>query len=1020
MLAILLENKKLGDKYVKDYFIEKCTDNDFLKGRIESISTISSKSILFNIAHEADQMSIDKTSDNALLSAFVTVFDKMCGYYAKEPSVAKFERELDRDNLFDKFKDEFKKLYGKDWEFGRCRISQCSKEIDQAYNLITNQNHQNLIEKYEARNKLSISDFTDLVKEYIDKQEPNFRLNFFVDEVGQFISTNEKLMLYLQSIAESLAIKCKGRAWIIVTAQNDLSKALGNLNNKLSTDDYTRIMDRFGVKLDLTSADVAEVIQKRLLLKNDIAEKELSALYDRENQNFSTLFDFADCRTYKNYQSKEHFITCYPFVPYQFGLFQSTMENLSVHEAFQGKFTAIGARSMLAVFQEVAKLIGKSENVGELATFDMMFEWIRRSLKIGIQSAVLKAEQNLRDEFAIRVLKALFLVKYIKDFKSTIRNISVLMYGNFNENVSDLSKRIEEALNLLEQEMYIQRTADVYEFLTNEEKDIEEEIKNTDVERDLISNEVAKLIFDGIIKNSKIRYGEDGRDYPFSRKMDEKLYSREQELAIHIISPLNDNATNLNNCSEGARFSMQYVRDLVVVLEPDFRLVSDVILYKQTEKYLNESRSMQQQETVKRILTDRSTQNNERYVRIRQTLEELVGKAKFYIGGNEIEIGGEQAQSRIIKAFQELVSRTYNRLNMVCGHTYKEDEVNSILSSKQQSLFSGEGVPLSEAEQEILGAIQRNTSYRNTVKDILDKFDKIPYGWSYPAILCNIAKLCARRKLEVKEDSNILADDEIATALRSTQRQPNLILQPQMEFSPASIRNLKDFYGDFANEPSSENDAKTLALNTAELIKNKLKDVEILLAKEPEYKFLNSLKPIKEKLEECTGKAYSWYLTDFRNKSDELLDLKENVIDPVSKFVNGVGGEIYRNAVRFMQEQKDNFTYLDFAVVREVSDILEDANCYKGNSIQILKEKVEHLKSVIDGKLNTEKENASKQLDEVKFKITSMSEYSALAGDKKELIERAFNACKERIANQKLIVVVKTAIDNFKDSEYRI
>ena len=1018
MLAILLENKDVAGLKTADAFVQKCSkDNEFLKAAIKTTTKIPSKSILFNIDQKADVIS--KTETDALVAVFVKVFDEACGYYGKQAYIAQFERELDRDGLLDKFKNEFQKVSGKDWEFGRERANRYANEIDKAYNSVTGQNSVNILDKHRTDYHLSIEDFANQVKEYIDKQEPNFRLNFFVDEVGQYIANNEKLMVNLQTVAESLATKCKGQSWVIVTAQNDMSKVLGSMENKLNSNDYTKIQDRFKIKLDLTSAAVAEVIQKRLLKKNESAEKELAVLYNKESQNFSTLFDFADCQTYKNFQDEQHFIDCYPFIPYQFPLFQYAIENLSMHDAFQGKYSSVGERSMLSVFQKVAIEVSKEGSLGELATFDMMFEGIRNSLKTNIQSSILKAEQNLDNKFAVRILKALFLVKYIKGFKSTVRNLCVLMYNNFDENVSELKTRIEEALNLLEQQTYIQRTADVYEFLTDEEKDVEQEIKNTEIERDLISNELSKLIFDGIIKSSKIRYGEDGRDYQFSRKMDEKLYSREQELAIHIISPLNDNAANLNNSTEGARFSMQNIRDLVVVLEPDFKLVSDVILYKQTEKYLNESRSMQQQDSVKKILADRSTQNNERYVRIRQSLEELVGKAKFYIGGNEVEVGGEQAQSRIIRAFQELVSRTYNRLNMVCGHTYKEDEVNSILSSKQQSLFSGEGVPLSEAEQEILGAIQRNTSYRNTVKDVLEKFDKIPYGWSYPAILCNIAKLCARRKLEVKEDSNILADDEIASALRSTQRQPNLILQPQMDFSPSQIRNLKDFYGDFANEPASENDAKTLALNTAELIKNKLKDVEILLAKESEFKFLNSLKPIKDKLEECTGKAYTWYLTDFRDKSEELLDLKENIIDPVSKFVNGVGGEIYRNAVRFMQEQKDNFPYLDFADVQEVSGILEDANCYKGNSIQTLKEKIEHLKSVIDEKLNAEKENASKQLEEVKSKITAMSEYSALAGDKKEQIERAFNGCKERIANQKLIVVVKTAIDNFKDNEYK-
>ena len=50
-----------------------------------------------------------------------------------------------------------------------------------------------------------LESFADQVREYIDQQGPAFRLNFFVDEVGQFIGQDSKLMLNLQTIAESLA-----------------------------------------------------------------------------------------------------------------------------------------------------------------------------------------------------------------------------------------------------------------------------------------------------------------------------------------------------------------------------------------------------------------------------------------------------------------------------------------------------------------------------------------------------------------------------------------------------------------------------------------------------------------------------------------------------------------------------------------------------------------------------------------------------------------------------------------------
>ena len=83
--------------------------------------------------------------------------------------------------------------------------------------------------------------------------------------------------------------------------------------------------------------------------------------------------------------------------------------------------------------------------------------------------------------------------------------------------------QIEKALNLLEQQTYIQRNGEVYEYLTDEEKDIEEEIKNTDVDSGDTAKALEEILFSGIIKDSKMRYDVTGQDYPFTKKLDDKI-----------------------------------------------------------------------------------------------------------------------------------------------------------------------------------------------------------------------------------------------------------------------------------------------------------------------------------------------------------------------------------------------------------------------------------------------------------------------------------------------------------------
>ena len=64
-------------------------------------------------------------------------------------------------------------------------------------------------------------------------------------------------------------------------------------------------------------------------------------------------------------------------------------------------------------------------------------------------------------------------------------------------------------------------------------------------------------------------------------------------------------------------------------------------------------------------------------------------------------------------------------------------------------------LPLAESEQELLAFIQsaiNRSGVRTTLKTLLEKFERKPYGWNYASVLCTLANLCARGKVEVRAD----------------------------------------------------------------------------------------------------------------------------------------------------------------------------------------------------------------------------------------------------------------------------
>ncbi len=1017
MLALLLENREIDGTKALDLFLPKCTDNEILRGDLKRAAIIPSKSILFNIDQKADVIS--KTQIDALLSVFVKVFDETCGYYGKLGHIAQFERDLDSRDLYTSFKTAYTGIANKPWEKGREQALLESPNIAKAYAEVTNTPESNaigILDKYRSQYRVSIEDFAEKVKAFIDRQAPEFRLNFFIDEVGQYIAENVKLMTNLQTIAESLATKCRGRAWIVVTSQNDMSTMLGEMN-KQQSNDFSKIMARFSTKMLLTSTNVAEVIQKRLLSKTDEGAELVSDLYHREVNNFGTLFRFTDgSREYKIYRDRDEFVRSYPFVPYQFDLFQSAIENLSRHNAFEGKHSSVGERSMLGVFQQVAIHISDYE-IGQIATFDLMFEGIQTALKSQTQRSILAAQRQLNNDFAVKLLKALFLVKYVKEFKPTVRNICILMQDHFGQDIPALHKKVEESLNILELQTFIQRNGEHYEYLTDEEKDVEEEIKNTEVSATDVAAELEKIVFDAIIKNRKIRYDANGQDYTYSRKLDDRLHGREYELAIHVVSPFHENAGN----GDLASMHSMGKDELLVLMAPNDRLVRDILMLKKTEKYIRQTVSITQQESIKRILSEKSLQNRERAIDLQKCVYSSLAKARLFVAGSEIDIPGEDAQIRICKGFYELITRVYPNLTMLRGITYTENDIATCLKQAQDGLFANDAPVIAESEQELLAYIQNNsrTGMRTTLKNCIERFERKPYGWYYPAILCTVAKLCARGKVEVRQDSNLLEGGDLERALKNSYGHANSIIDPQVDFTPAQIRGLKEFFEDFFDIPPKSSEAKALGKETVMALSSLIDDLIPFTAQRAQYPFLASLEQPVMKLKELSGKPYTWYLTDMLREEQQLLDMKEKIIDPVRKFMNGPLKELYDSARKFLTSQEPNFAYVDGDEHLQIATTLSEPECYKGNRMQQVKALLDSVQQKVSSHIEQEIQKTITTVESLKNRLHGMSEFTVLPSDKKEKVEKPFDDFIATIRRQRIIAVIRDYLRRFEDTEYQ-
>lgn len=1007
ILSYVLENKEYDGRHVGDIFAEKITDDFKLKGDIlRSVRNIPSESILFNIDQHAQITS--KSDENAILKVFYKVFYDHQGFYGFQPHVATFEESISRDNKYVAFKEEFGKIYGTDWTDARKDYikPQVSSAIAEACGRVYNtdpEEYKDILFKYQRDLKQSVEDFAMKVNSYIQSKGANFRLNFFVDEVGQFIAGNTRLMLNLQTIAETLYTKTNGNSWVIVTSQEDLEGIIGD-DTKTQTDDFSKIQSRFKARLPLTSANVDEVIEKRLLEKSDEGKAFLSKLYKEQKENINTLIRFSsNSIQFKGYSDENDFINKYPFLPYQFDLFQQCLKTLSRYNVFQGQHQSVGERSMLGVFQYVLKQLG-TEDPYELVSFDKLYDGIAGTVRSEARNAITLAENNLEDTpMAIRILKVLFMIKYYEAFKGTLHNLSVLLLDNLKTDLTEHKKTIEESLNLLEQQNYIQLNGDEYEFLTDDEKDVEVEIKKVQIDENSIPEYINKLVFDGILKDNKIKFWENKQDFEFTRRVDGIMFQKEKELKIEIIT------TNFPAYEQISYFQGNSMADnslMYVVLPPEKRLIHEIRLYLQTDRYIRQSNTGSMKESKSRIIYEKGKQNAHRNTQLTNTLNYLLSQSTIYMGGSENKSStSSDGRTRILESAQDLILLAYPKLKLLGSRTFDEAQLNLIMSDKSTDLFSDDNDALSPPEQEILNFLERRKDYfdKTTLSDIKDNFSRKPYGWSTMAIWCITARLFKRGKIEATLSFNPLDDKGMYNAFNNNREWDKTLITPQIQFDPLDIALLKQVYQKAFNESNPYIEAKAVAIQFKERAGEEEQKVRGLLVKKNEYPFLKNLEQLADLLHKLSKMEYGKIITDVRQYQDELLDLKENFYDPILEFWNGEQKKIYDNILTFKNENQANLEYVEAPEIAKLKETLDHPAPYKGSVMKDAKEALDTLKERITLAIEAERSSLVESVKQKINDLTESSEYEKATAEAKKSALRPFEEILNRADTQKFI-----------------
>ena len=1018
MLAYLLgdvDGSGIDRADVAAAFLDKLPASDaLLKGALTRSASIPARSLLFNIDEKVDKH--EKNQPDALLKVFVQVFYEACGFFGKSPYIARFERDLTSQGHYEQFKEAFARFYGKPWEQGRELVVIVEPHVEKAYAEVTGVCLDKPLTAYRENYSVSIESFAEEVGAWLDQQQPSMRLNFFVDEIGQFIGQNTQLMLSLQTIAESLFTRCHGRAWVMVTSQEILESILGD-RTKQQQMDFSKIQARFATQLKLDSKSVREVVSKRLLEKTNDGASQLASIYGRNADRFRSLFAFRDQRTYRNYATVEDFVSIYPFVDYQFELFHAAMKGLSDYNAFTGRHASVGERSLLGVTKEIGSAM-KDAEVGSLATLDKFYNGIEKSILSDVKRNVTVAVDNLTGPdapLAVRVLKALLMTKYDDQFEATAQSLAVLLTDSIDTNVAALRERVESALQLLVENTYVQRAGHSYSYLTNEEQDVEKAIKAID------RNDAAikKLLNEEVVQASgvgaKVRHDLTGVDLGLERWLDGERQGRSEPLGVHFVTPLGGYSL------EQVKFqSIGDAGTVFVMLDLDQRTLDEIALFVRTQDYVRLQLNSSLPESRRRILESHQRHNQERRRELMKVLRDSVAHAMLLHNGSSMNVGAGEARERVHTALQVAIEAKYTRINEARGVASMKDTDLATVLRDENTFDLGVISTLDTLSQAVVACLRQAKARQvaSSAGSLVEELAAPPYGWKLTSVLAAIAHAVTTGRVRLKLDSRTLVRTEIAAELRNTGKHRQILVEEVREQDPAKLKKLQSFL-------TAYRDTGGVPVSAEELVQQVRTALAEDLAEVPKWASLDypfgpdAARAAATIRAAAEGHNDEWYFGDFLTVSDDLLDLKDDFLSPVRAFMSGSQRGIVDEARVFLQQHGTELTTIDPDAAEALRRSLDSPTFFSGTAIPQIKQEHLRLAERLDETVAAQRHELLSEVERQLQQLLSEQVFTAATPSAQEKVRASYQSLLgevERSATLGQVALVKSNVEQRYES----
>ena len=530
---------------------------------------------------------------------------------------------------------------------------------------------------------------------------------------------------------------------------------------------------------------------------------------------------------------------------------------------------------------------------------------IRRVIERAERAA---ADGNGLEAQDVDVLKLLYLIRYVDDVKANIDNLVILMADDIRLDKINMRAQVRESLDRLMKQNYIGRVGETYNFLTDEEQDIQREIKSTPVATADVVGYIAQKIFADIYTTRKYRYGK--YDFAFDQMVDSTVVGGQLTggMKLRILTL----AADANKKNDLYLLSQPKEQATIVLAENSyFESIENAMKIR---KFIKQKNVSQLAKSVQDIIRDQQTEAGKYEETATEELKKAIIDGRFYASGERLEIKSGDAKNKIDETLGYLVSHVYSDLELIEQNYECDEDILAILNGSNSiaGMETNRGAA-TKVEKHL--EIQHNNHVATTMSDIQSRYQAVPYGWKEADIAAVVALLIHDQKVTIKYGGATIQPDnpKLIDMLRKKSETGKTTIEIRMAISVQKIRAVRDFLRDYFNEMDVPEDEDGLIKHIVEKFETDRLHYESLMSRYVGHNY-----PDKKQVEQAVTltkdilsqqKDNVALIERLIKQEDSLFSMKESMQNIEDFFKTQVG--LFDSAVAYESSVGVDQEYLD-------------------------------------------------------------------------------------------------------------